>query len=550
MQAFIFKCLLPTIILFFNLVQLNAAGKADNCVTPQQFGAKGDGKADDSDAFQKAFDASNVYEIFIPSGTYRINKPLTISKDRLLIEGGGKTRLEFYGKGHFITIGSPKGVDALKMRNIVFVGKTDNADDIIHLQYCYSCTFQNVACQYGANGWSAVGSDVVGVYSVLFLQCSSTYARENGFYLIPNNRTQINNIMFLQCYGSGAGRESIEQKAKNANKEGGNGVKIGGNSINIVGGDYSANSGCGIKVCGDSVSGVNIQGVYFEQNRVKNIKIDNPSVTRNVSVSPCYDGSGAGNDYGYQSVAALSKRNIITETVIKESSIRAERKTVVSLKDISLFDAAPQMNGVSLPAKVTVMIGDKQSVGKCYLYPALAMLIDGKLYKVGAFSNCEYRKVSSIKNGVVYLDRALNSNHLFIGIVSSENILYNLVEQEELDKYQFTINNEIGATGDMIYSQKTKAGEKSFKLSSLMLTNNPSLKKGDYVYFVNSNYVNVSSGSLLPDVGQTRKTSSLQLPAQCENLPLWIKENLCVDFLYTDGLAQKITIKKVDVLAH
>ena len=56
--------------------------------TPSSFGAKGDGKADDYMAFQKAIDYCIEYKrkLFIPSGTYRITKTLVL-KEGLVIEG-------------------------------------------------------------------------------------------------------------------------------------------------------------------------------------------------------------------------------------------------------------------------------------------------------------------------------------------------------------------------------------------------------------------------------------------------------------------------------
>lgn len=57
-------------------------------VTPQQFGAIGNGKADDALSLQKAinFCIKNKRKLFIPTGTYRTTKSLKIS-GRLIVEG-------------------------------------------------------------------------------------------------------------------------------------------------------------------------------------------------------------------------------------------------------------------------------------------------------------------------------------------------------------------------------------------------------------------------------------------------------------------------------
>ena len=59
-------------------------------VTPQMFGAKGNGSADDTDAIQAAIDAgggSRKKEVRIPKGEYRITRPLVISKSNTEIFG-------------------------------------------------------------------------------------------------------------------------------------------------------------------------------------------------------------------------------------------------------------------------------------------------------------------------------------------------------------------------------------------------------------------------------------------------------------------------------
>lgn len=52
-------------------------------VTPQMFGAKGDGVADDTDAIQDAIDSG--YPVYVPSGIYCVTAPLT-AKGRLQME--------------------------------------------------------------------------------------------------------------------------------------------------------------------------------------------------------------------------------------------------------------------------------------------------------------------------------------------------------------------------------------------------------------------------------------------------------------------------------
>jgi hypothetical protein len=61
------------------------------------FGAVGDGKTDDTQAFLNAVAETNSGVIFIPAGTYIITKRITINKSHIVLRGAGpnKTILEF-----------------------------------------------------------------------------------------------------------------------------------------------------------------------------------------------------------------------------------------------------------------------------------------------------------------------------------------------------------------------------------------------------------------------------------------------------------------------
>jgi hypothetical protein len=74
--------------------------------TVKDFGAVGDGKADDSAAIQKAVDAGGG--VVFPSGTYRVTRTVTIDLDRVgftSLVGDGTARIVMAGKGpayHFV----------------------------------------------------------------------------------------------------------------------------------------------------------------------------------------------------------------------------------------------------------------------------------------------------------------------------------------------------------------------------------------------------------------------------------------------------------------
>lgn len=69
-------------------------------VTPEQHGAKGDGKADDTAAFQKALNASVGKTLWLPAfKTYRLNKTITIPSGVTVTGAGSTSVLKFTWTG-------------------------------------------------------------------------------------------------------------------------------------------------------------------------------------------------------------------------------------------------------------------------------------------------------------------------------------------------------------------------------------------------------------------------------------------------------------------
>ena len=74
---------------------------ADGCLTVRDFGAVGDGKADDTQAFQRAVD-SGQGDVHVPSGIYRLAKTIVVDLDRIgpvSIIGSGTARIMMAGPG-------------------------------------------------------------------------------------------------------------------------------------------------------------------------------------------------------------------------------------------------------------------------------------------------------------------------------------------------------------------------------------------------------------------------------------------------------------------
>lgn len=95
-------------------------------VTPQMYGAKGDGETDDTNAFVEAIANANG-KLVIPSGNYVIKSTLTIDK-QITIEGTGceSTTITYKGSGYLFDI-STNAKNRAIIRNLKFYGLSTNS---------------------------------------------------------------------------------------------------------------------------------------------------------------------------------------------------------------------------------------------------------------------------------------------------------------------------------------------------------------------------------------------------------------------------------------
>lgn len=77
-------------------VQRTVENKLDEAVSVKDFGAKGDGSTDDTAAFNLAI-ASGAGAIYIPSGTYVLSSPITVSRDIFIYGDGPNTKIDVSG---------------------------------------------------------------------------------------------------------------------------------------------------------------------------------------------------------------------------------------------------------------------------------------------------------------------------------------------------------------------------------------------------------------------------------------------------------------------
>lgn len=183
---------------------LNALDKAEHPIlSVKEFGAVGDGTADDTAAIQSALNQGAWKTIFFPAGLYRTTAALNvpnITNMRLLGEGRDNTTIRLYGNGTVLSLSNALfcSIEELTFQHgsgtgsgVVFTG--NNGSNQVD-----RCTFSINA---GGNGLAFIGTAIA-------LQSGNRVTRclflENGFdqlYMRYSNDFVIS----YNGYGGGAG---------------------------------------------------------------------------------------------------------------------------------------------------------------------------------------------------------------------------------------------------------------------------------------------------------------------------------------------------------
>lgn len=131
-------------------------GIEERGVTPEMFGAVGDGVHDDSEAIQKAINNPNVHKLII-NNTYKIKNPININRNNLSIIGTGSflfDKSDFNFNDIFCIYVTPSDEEGL-IENISFKGITFRAfcsstDNIIKDILCikYTKNFKFIDCTF------------------------------------------------------------------------------------------------------------------------------------------------------------------------------------------------------------------------------------------------------------------------------------------------------------------------------------------------------------------------------------------------------------------
>lgn len=242
-------------------------------VTPEMFGAIGDGVTDDTNAIQNAINYCTAFStLYLRNATYCISAPIELNKKVNIV--GQKT---------------------------VFKA-TKEMDCVVHMTNQGSLNPYTVSqLTADANNLATVGFKIGGsgdTTQITFSECVAQNAKSHGFCLLPVAYI----INFVNCFASNNGGDGLNAVA-NGSDDQINVVRIekcsflsnAESGVNVNGVSFSV-SGCvsefnkyGISVGGvDYVTyGVHIQNCHFEKNKIASVYVNTLSVAT-VTVKNCY----------------------------------------------------------------------------------------------------------------------------------------------------------------------------------------------------------------------------------------------------------------------
>lgn len=236
----------------------------------RDFGARGNGEADDAEAIQQAVDASPG-ELYFPPGTYRLGKPIVVELDKvgpLSILGSSAARVVMAGAGPaFRFVGTHQGTaDPSTVQPPVWQRQRMPTVEGLEI----------VGEHAESGGLEAEGTMKLTVRRLLIRNV------QHGIHLVRRNR----NVLISECHiydnrGIGVSLEEVDL-----------------HQINIFGCHISYNRGGGIVTRAGNVRNLQVAGCDIEANGV-NIFIDASGSkygTAEVAITGCTIQHGGGED--------------------------------------------------------------------------------------------------------------------------------------------------------------------------------------------------------------------------------------------------------------
>lgn len=333
-------------------LQVEAAieAMADKYVTPEFYGAIGDGEADDTEAFRKAIQDGEKTTIRIGNKAYRISEQIDITKDMSVVSDFGT----IIGNG-FCVQGANVKFSGITFRDIstnAIVAKDGAAVTVER------CSFENVGtsnsldvtyegCAIYADGCSTK------VVDATFEKChghGAIFIYNGGYVEIKDSRFTENDYRAIMLYGSGRAegtiaRNHIEDCGKNNNTGSGAGcngiystngydITIEGNTI--INSRENAIEGVFLKVADNYIDGTGVEVDTKPTPSIEGIFIL-PKQTSYVARNTILNARG----YGIKSYSdgAITEHIFIIGNVIKDSGSGAiDINSPVSVSNVHIID--------------------------------------------------------------------------------------------------------------------------------------------------------------------------------------------------------------------
>ena len=247
-------------------------------VTPLDFGAKGDGKNDDTEAFRKA--DQSPYDVYVPSGNYCVTNFIFNSSKKWVFQRSKGNQWFASGNARLLSSTTTKVTHGAQIYNlrIDYNGNASIQKRPVGLQLSsHFCEIHGAFVSYFYIGVELGGGGHCDYTKIFDLY--SWYNYYCGVKINGSNTAQVNFVSFYDCNIASNG-VSVHESEVRPETSRGYGFYIGtANGIYISNVDVSSNETAGIYIDNSSTDkqtrGLNISMLYAEHNKHSNIYYNN-----------------------------------------------------------------------------------------------------------------------------------------------------------------------------------------------------------------------------------------------------------------------------------
>lgn len=435
--------------------------KSEDVVTPEMYGAVGDGVADDTNAIQQAINSGKIVR-FGYRKTYLVTSSIMIgvSTYKMLCGNFSFIKLADGVDDNVITVAG--GTNNLVIERLFVVGNEENKNGILLQGMTYLMRFYQVSCKNnGLNGLKIEGNS----FANQFVECEFTQNGENGFDAAFEETTTTHSLATTDFH--------MSRFTRNGNA----GLRVNSSVVKLYGGWFEGNN-VGIVFSAEhyDAGSTSLFGVDIEGNHLYAIKFVKASGRvmdgyHIVGAQVCsFDESGALFYYDFPDY------NVITDVTIDTACYPKGGFITDSASNIFIYAKDYPTKGLSSNTKIRIMfnvtsdyVNDSNEVQK-YVIGAKPVLIDtssGIKYTIDP-GECVTIKFNSAAFAASIKCNSTGSLVMYAPIViSGKTIGFNRYEAEatETDNvYKFSPNTDTNLV--MLVNN----GDSSVEVSNILWT--------------------------------------------------------------------------------